>query len=64
VRDFNYDELRKVYEVATPQEKKLLEPGLRRAAAKAKVKARSAPITHLPAFMRWAGRSEPQQANQ
>ncbi len=51
-RNFNYDEIRQVYDVATPQEKKLLEPKLRREAAKERVKAGRTPASTVPAFLR------------
>lgn len=45
-RNFNYDEIREVYDVATPQEKKLLDPKLRRETAKEK----RAPVSTVPFF--------------
>jgi predicted 3-demethylubiquinone-9 3-methyltransferase (glyoxalase superfamily) len=51
-RNFNYDEIKQVYDVATPQEKKLLESKLRRETAKERVKASRASGSTVPTFLR------------
>lgn len=51
-KDFDYAEIKTVCDVATPQEKKLLEPKLRREAAKERMKAGRTPGSTVPAFLR------------